>query len=83
MPSFDLAPPTTNSLPVPSQVVSLSQFTCVTTVKFTDRRGEGVGRTQIIQRQESLALYKSFNTLSKQWTSFYPVYDVYERCIFE
>ncbi len=23
------------------------------------------------------------HTLSKQWTSFYPVYDVYERCIFE
>ncbi len=22
-------------------------------------------------------------TLSKRWTSFYPVYDVYERCIFE
>jgi DNA polymerase III gamma/tau subunit len=23
------------------------------------------------------------NALSKRWTSFYPVYDVYERCIFE
>jgi hypothetical protein len=23
------------------------------------------------------------DTLSKQWTSFYPVYDIYERCIFK
>jgi hypothetical protein len=26
---------------------------------------------------------RKFRALSKQWTSFYPVYDVYERCIFE
>jgi hypothetical protein len=25
--------------------------------------------------------YMYVTTLSKQWTSFYPVYDVYERCI--
>ncbi len=64
MSSFVLTPLHVPPTPFPSrqQVVSLSQFSCVATVKLTG--GEwGGGWTQIIRRQESLALYKSFNTL--------------------
>ncbi len=46
------------------QVVSLSQSSCVSPVELTDRRGgRWQRRSQIIRRQESLALYISFNTL--------------------
>jgi hypothetical protein len=58
---FDSAP-----LPLPSplsrqQFVSLSQSFCVSPVELTDE--SGWARSQIIRPQESLALYKSCNTL--------------------
>ncbi len=54
-PSYDLSPSP------PPQVVSLSQFSCVSMVELT---GGGGGRSLIIQRQESLVLYKPFNNIS-------------------
>jgi len=43
------------------QVVSRSQSSCVSPVELID--GRGWARSQIIQPQECLVLYKSFNTL--------------------
>jgi hypothetical protein len=51
------------------QVVSLSLSSCWLPVKLTEGGcgkeggGMGSGRSQIIQRRESLVLYKPFNTL--------------------
>ncbi len=46
------------------QVVPLSRASCVSPVELIDRRGRrGWARSQIIRTQESLILYKSFNTL--------------------
>jgi hypothetical protein len=52
-----------SSLPLLS-VVSLSQYSCVSLVELTDRRGWG--KSQIPRRRESLVLYtcKSFNARS-------------------
>jgi hypothetical protein len=45
------------------QVVSLFRASCVSPVELIDRRGgRGWARSQIIRTQESLVLYKSFNT---------------------
>jgi hypothetical protein len=45
------------------QVVSLSRASCVSPVELIDRKGgRGWARSQIIRTQESLVLYKSFNT---------------------
>ncbi len=48
------------------QVVSLSQSSCVPPIELT---GGGGGRSQIIRPRESLAFYKSFNTLwdNRKW----------------
>ncbi len=43
--------------------LSLSQSPFVSPVELADVRGGGWGRSQTIRRQESLVLYKSFNTL--------------------
>ncbi len=48
-------------LPVPQLLVSLSQSSCVSPVELL-AGGRGA-RSQIIWARESLALYKSFNTL--------------------
>jgi hypothetical protein len=47
------------------QVVSHSQSSCVSPAEHTNERGKGWGRarSQIIRPRESLALYKSLNTL--------------------
>jgi hypothetical protein len=49
----------------PVQVVSLSQFSCVSPGELTDARGSGKGwaRSQIIRPPESVVDHKSFNTL--------------------
>ncbi len=55
------------SSPLPSKkLVSLSQSSCVSPVELTEwRGGRGWAWSRILRLQESLALYKSFNSL---WT---------------
>ncbi len=62
--SYDLVPPPPHPPLSRHEVVSLSQSSCLSPVQLTDRRGvRRRGRSQIIWRRESLALYKSLNTL--------------------
>ncbi len=69
--SYDSAPRTPPSPFSRQQVVYLSQSSCVSPVELTDERvgggGGGWARRQIIRPRESLALYKSFNTLWAWW----------------
>jgi hypothetical protein len=58
------------------QIACLSQSSCVSPVELTAGRGvEGAAWSQIIRLRESLALYKSFNTLY-QTRTICPKYSV-------
>jgi hypothetical protein len=82
MRSYDSAPRPPPSSPPPSrqQVVSLSQSSCVSPVELTNWRGrEWWARSQIIRPRESLALYKSFNTLCSTATGCGQIKGLYTR----